>query len=434
MKSVRNYLKWGMNLQFPRSAAAAGLKACWFFVCTFSLLVPLGAAPDENQNQEGNLDAISDQKPSWKFQAGLSTTVVHDDNIFILPEDEKGDWYAQIAPMFFIGKGNFRSELKAFAPIPRFLIGTREDELPWKNFFYAGYTPEFVVFSKYHDEDAVNHDFRLAGRRESVLWSCRGQFHFQHELIPNIDVGRRIKQTFYTAEGSAVYQITGKLAGGLGILGKRTEYSGGHDSTDGRASAYIDYQVAPKTLMGLRVSGGYLDTTSGYDQTYEQALLQIKFQPGGKLSFAGQFGGELRQYDSDLDDRTHFVFDVSSNYQATDGLLVTLDVNRKTTASAEYSDENIVATTYAASIRQRLLLRYYLKLTGGFVRNEYENSQIAVALERRDDYSFYRASLAREFTRHGTIELFYEHRENDSSLSAFKFAGNLAGLSAAFLF
>ncbi|MFT3867086.1 MAG: hypothetical protein QM715_01185 [Nibricoccus sp.] len=336
--------------------------------------------------------------------------------------------------MLFFGRGNFRGELDAFAAAPHFLRETGDEGLPWKNFIYAGYMPEFVVFSKYHDEDAINHDFRLAGRREGGLWNCRGELHFQNESVPNIDVGRRIKQTFYTADGSAAYQMTGKVSGGVRILGKRAEYSGGHDSTDGRLSGYLDYQIASKTLIGIQASGGYLDTTNGSGQTYEQAVLQIKYLPGGKLSFAGQVGGELRQYSGDLEDRTHFIFDVNSSYQATDGLLVTIDVNRTTTASAEYAGENIVGTIYTASIRQRLLQRYYLKLSGGYVQNEYENNQPAVAVERQDDYYYYRASLAREVTRHGTIEIFYEHRENDSSLSTFNFTSNLAGISAAFLF
>ena len=46
------------------------------------------------------------------------------------------------------------------------------------------------------------------------------------------------------------------------------------------------------------------------------------------MSFDGKIGEELRQYDSGIADRSHFVFDLSGNYQATEGLLIAIDVNR----------------------------------------------------------------------------------------------------------
>ncbi|HTQ31252.1 MAG TPA: hypothetical protein VMI53_08580, partial [Opitutaceae bacterium] len=329
----------------PRSRPPFRADVLLLVLCLLTAAVPVRAeAPGpEAQNPPPPNPAASagggteEEVPPWKFEARLSASLNYDDNLFIRPADTKGDLYGQIAPTLAVGMGDFRSELASFAPIPHFLAQTGEEELPRQDFAYASYTPDLLLFSKYHSQDTVNHDARLAARQENDLWNFQGQFHFQHETQPNIDVGRRITQTDYTADANAAYVISGKLTGGTELYGNRTEYSGGLASTDGRITGYLDYQVAPKTALGVGIAGGYLDVASGANQAYEQSLLQIKYAPTEKLSFAGQAGAEYRQYDSSLGNRTHFIFDASGSYQATDSTLFTLTDKRETLASAEYS-------------------------------------------------------------------------------------------------
>ncbi len=103
---------------------------------------------------------------------------------------------------------------------------------------------------------------------------------------------------------------------------------------------------------------------------------------------------------------------MSGSYDPTDSTELTLRANRDTSASAEYSGEDIVETVYQASIRQRFLQRLYLSVAGGFAHDNYENNEPGITVGRRDDYYFYRTSLSCDVTRHGTIQLSYEHREN----------------------
>lgn len=411
----------------------SGYKSVFTLVFV-ALAFPLDVARSETVQDGMEADAVEPKESqSWKLEAGLLVGVVHDDNLFIQPTDEEADTYVLAAPILGVGQGNFRGELVSFAPIPHFLVHTGEEELPRKNFSYLSYSPEFLRFSHFREENVINHDARLALRREAELWNAQGQVHFQRKTAPNIDVGRRLTQTHYTMEANAGREISAKVNGGAEAYANRSEYAGGHDSMEGRAGGFVDYQITAKMEVGTQLTVGYLDVASGSDQTYEQALLKLEFAPGGKLSFAGRAGGELRQYNS-IGDRVHFVFDVSGRYQATEGTLATLVVNRKTSASAEYSGENIVSTTYKAGLSQRLLRRFYLSLTGGFVNNQYENNHLASSITRRDDYYYGRGSLACDVTRHGTIEVFYESRQNDSSFESFEFTENLFGASVAILF
>jgi hypothetical protein len=82
--------------------------------------------------------------------------------------------------------------------------------------------------------------------------------------------------------------------------------------------------------------------------------------------------------------------------------------------------------------------RIYVSLSGGFVRNQYEHNAPAAPTSagfgRRDDFTFVRAGSSFDFTRRGTVELSYEHRDNDSTLRNFDFQQNLVSLAASFLF
>lgn len=418
-------------------------RACWLVSFLLIWAVPIYAASAESDAIQAaqpadqpvvSGEATVDKEHDWKFVALLATSLTYDDNIFIQPTHKKADLYADIAPSFAFGVGNFRDALTSFAAIPHFLVRTGEEDMPWKNFAYASYTPDGILFSKFHGEDHLNHDARLAVQQERDLWTVKADLHFQTESEPNIDVGSRINQTDYTADFNAAYALTGKITGGSELYGDHSDYSGGLSSTDGRITGYLDYQIAPKTSVGIAAAGGYLDVAQGANQPYEQALIQIKFLPTAKLSFTGRAGEELRQFESRVRDRSQVVFDVSGSFDPTDSTELTLRANRDTIASAEFAGEDIVESVYQASIRQRFLQRLYLSVAGGFAHDNYENNEPDITVGRRDDYYFYRTSLSCDVTRHGTIQLSYEHRENNSSFAAFRFAENLFGVAASFLF
>jgi hypothetical protein len=379
-------------------------------------------------------EATTDKEQTWKFATLLSSSATYDDNIFIQPTDKKKDFYVDIDPTFAFGVGNFRDAVAAFADIPHFLVRTGEEDLPWKNFAYISYTPDGIIFSKYHKEDHLNNDVRLAAQQERDLWTVKGELHFQTESEPVIDVGRRINQTDYIADFNAAYALTGKLTGGSELYGDHSDYSGGLSSTDGRVTGYLDYQIAPKTALGVAAAAGYLDVAQGASQPYEQALLQVKYLPTDKLSFNAEAGDEYRQFQSRLPNRSQLVFKASGSYDPTDSTELTLSANRDTIASAEYAGEDILESVYQASIRQRFLQRLYLSVAGGLAHDSYENNEPIVTVARHDDYYFYQPSLSCDVTQHGTVQLSYEHRENSSSLAAFKFTENLYSVAASFLF
>ena len=385
--------------------------------------------PTTTTNRLGN-----DNETEWRFVSNLALQATYDDNISIRPTNEVDDYLFHVAPTFAYGIGNFRTAIAPYAPIPHFIARTGEEDLPRKEYAFASYTPAAVFFRDHDDENAVNHDVRVAGRREREYWNSQGELRFQRVTDADIDYGGRLLQTYYTASAAGERYLTGKIFGGLGVRGYRAEYVGGHASTDYRGSVYFDYQIAPKTRIGVGGNVGYLIAGSGANQNYQQPFVRVIYQPTAKLWFNAQAGEEFRQYDSTIEDRERFVFSVASNYEASDSTVFNLSARRETQSSAQFAGENIVATLYQAGVRQRFLHRIYLSLLGGFARNQYERNEPVAFTDRRDDFTYYRATSSLDITRRGTLELSYEHRENDSTLQNFDFNQNLVSLRASFLF
>jgi hypothetical protein len=376
-----------------------------------------------------------DDETAWRFVGNLALQATYDDNISIRPTNEIDDYIFHVAPTLAFGIGNFRTVLAPYAAIPHFIARTGEEDLPRREYAFGSYTPHAVFFDEYDDENAVNHDVRFAARQERVNWNAHGELRFQRVTDADLDFGRRLRQTYYTANAAGERALTGKVFGGLGARAYRAEYAGGYSSTDFRGNGYFDYQIAPKTRIGAGLVAGYLMVGSGADQTYQQPFVHVVYQPTAKLWFDAQVGEEFRQYDSDIDDRSRVVFGLNSTYEAADATTFNLSGRRETQSSAQYSGENIVASLFQAGVRQRFIQRIYVTLLGGFVRNQYENNAPTTLLEtRRDDFTFYRAITSMDVTRRGTLELSYEHRDNASTLPNFDFDQNLVSLRASILF
>jgi hypothetical protein len=395
---------------------------------------PANAAPaTSSASINGNNN--NGQDSDWRFVGRLALQGTYDDNISIRPTHAIDDYVVHVAPSLAFGIGNFRTAVAPYAAIPHLIARTGEEDLPRFDYAFVSYTPDAVFFIDHSGENDVNHDLRLAARHERDNWNAHGELRFQRITDADIDFGRRLRQTYYTANAAGERALSGKTFGGLGVRAYRAEYSGGLSSTDLRGNAILDYQIAPKTRIGLGAAAGYLWVGSGADQTYQQPFAQLTYQPTAKVSFRAQAGEEFRQYDSSEPDRSRFVFALNGNYEASDATSFNLEARRDTLSSAQYAGENIVASFYQAGVRQRLLQRLYVSLSGGFVRNQYErNVPTAAALGRRDDFGFVRAGSSIDFTRRGTLELSYEHRDNSSTLHTFDFQQNLVSVAASFLF
>jgi len=378
----------------------------------------------------------------WRFVPQLTVIGTYDDNLFITPTNKVSDTYLQVAPALAVGLGDFRSQVSPFAPIPHMLAQTGEEDITRSNFLYFNYTPDFEEFFHQHREDTVNQDARFAGQEEGERWKLQGSFHYQDVTDPNIYLGGRDKQVYINTNVDGSYELTGKLTAGLHLEGDRSDITGGYSQQQGIVTGYLDFQATEKTSLGLGLAAGELQVASDPDQVYLQTLLRYRYQATEKIWLTGNVGADFRELRQGGGDRTSLIFDLNAEYAATESTTVTLTARRATVGAIEYRGVDIWESIYQAAIRQRIGNGFIATGSVGMVWDDYRPFASDVVLldemkmvpPRTDKFYFYKVALGHDLTRHGTVQVAFEHREDASTIEQYSFTDNLLSLNLSFLF
>lgn len=379
---------------------------------------------------------------AWRFVPQLTVIGTYDDNLFITPTHKVSDTYLQVAPALAVGLGDFRGQVSPFAPIPHLLAETGEEDLTRSNFLYFNYTPDFEEFFHQHHEDTVNQDARFAGQEDGERWKLLGSFHYQDVTDPNIYLGGRDKQVYINANVDGSYELTGKLTTGLHLEGDRSDITGGYSQQQGIATGYLDFQATEKTALGLGLSVGDLEVAADPDQTYLQTLLRYRYQATEKIWLTGNVGADFRQLGQGGGDRTTLVFDLNAEYAARESTTFTLTARRATEGAVEYRGVDVWESIYQAAVRQRIGNGFTATGGAGVVWDDYRPfardvvllDETTLAPPRTDKYYFYKVALGHDLTRHGTVQVAFEHREDSSTVEQYSFTDNLLSLNLSFLF
>lgn len=370
----------------------------------------------------------------WHVLGGGSALFTYDDNPFIAPYDRTPDSYWQLAPTIAAGLGDFAPEVLPYADIPHFLVQTDTSDVPDRNLIFLRYTPDFEWWDRFHQNDTVNEDVQAEARMVTERLDLAANLRVQSVTSPDIDVGNRLRQSYGTADVTAQYALTGRTDVGAELVDNRSTYQGGLASNEADGRVFADYAIAPKTAVGIGLSYGGLTVSGGPSQRYWQPVVRWSYTPTDKLAFTGDAGVEYRSFEGTRGRSSDGIFNLTGRYDATDSTEFTLTGQRHTTASALYATADIDETVVQAQVRQRLVHELYATLSGGLARDAYYASVAGAAYGRVDNYGFWRLGAAHDLTRHGTVEVSYEHRNNDSTIAAFGFVENLAEAEASFLF
>src|SRR6266581_3502699 len=199
---------------------------------------------------------------------------------------------------------------------------------------------------------------------------------------------------------------------------------------------FVNYRYSEKIVIGVGSTGGvdFVDNPNP-DQTFEQANVRASYQATGKIAFNFSGGVEFRQFENNS--RSEYispVFELSATYQPFDGTSVTLAGSRRTFNSGVLAGQDFAGTTITASLRQRLLQRFYVGVSGGYQNSDYFSTVSGVAANRQDNYYFIEPTLDFSITRFWTVGGYYLHRRNDSSFQSFSFDDNQVGIRTGLTF
>jgi hypothetical protein len=367
------------------------------------------------------LEPALDELPRWRLHLGFDTSVTYDDNIFIQHTLRQSDVYFGATPIIATGWGTFLADPTTITGMPsRFPQVADREALG--NAFYFRYAPTAVFFADHSDQNALNEDVRVAGRWSSGKLTVEAEGRFQTANETNIDVGNRINSETTAGILNLNYQVAPKSSLDSRFSLEHDSYQGGLNSTDTSFSSFLNYQALPKTTVGVGFGVGYTTVENGQDQYYEQGLVHLHYAPTPKTSLDLTGGAEVRQI-QDGPNRTTPVFDFEAGYAALESTTIRLKVSRQTDTSALFQEQDIEETTIEASIRQRIIQKLYLTLSGGVQRDDYVDAG-AVA-NRTDTFSYFGIDSSLEVTKWLSMKAGYHFQNDDSTLAEFGFHRNL---------
>ena len=354
----------------------------------------------------------------WRIAPHIQAKITYDDNIFIQPSHERGDFIFTLAPGITFGYWELEEG---------------RDYFQWKdagslierargNFLIADYTAFLLGFARTSSENTVDHDGRVAFRWELAKLTLGATLDAGSKTEADPDVGERVRVRSLAINITSRYQVSDKTLLGLALSNTINDPDGFIQTTEWRAEGFAQYAITPLLQLGLGLAGGRLDVAEGSDQVFEQIRARAEYSLTDKL--AAQFSGgvEFRQFDASTSERTSPVFALGIDWRPAAATEVTLKAFRQVGASALNVDENFTTTGFEASFRRALRGGLQFSLAGGYHVASYTFA--GGGETRTDHYVFVRPGLFYRFTDRLQVGLTYQYRRNESNLQRFGFSNN----------
>jgi Putative beta-barrel porin 2 len=368
--------------------------------------------------------AVSPEYRRLHYELKLDLRGVYDDNIGLSSVNPISDYYFRIDPAIKVGFGDT----------------TSADA----NFLRFEYDPDIVLFLDHSNlntfQNVIHFDGRVAFSRLTLSVSELAQLLNGSDVnqatssgtfvnAVNLDVRGQPRVNMFDTQLSAAYQLASKTSLSLGMESSIADYSGFVSSHAIWGNVFVNYTYSPKLTIGLGGVGGreFVDQPTP-DQTFEQGNVRIAYEITGKLLANVSAGVEFRQFDSGRSDYISPVFAGTLSYTPFDGTEFSLIGSRSTTSSASLVGQDFTSTQLVASVRQRLLDRFFVSLTGGYQNLHYIGAVGGIGATRDDDYYFIQPAVDVRITRFWYAGGYYLHRQNNSSASFFGFVENQSGL------
>jgi uncharacterized protein (PEP-CTERM system associated) len=365
---------------------------------------------------------ISDNPRRFHYELKLDVRGVYDDNINLSPSAAMSDYYIRIEPSVTVGFGDI----------------TQRSE----NFLRASYFPHVLLFLDNDNLNTVEHLFVLDAQYRlsrltfvlseeiALLESSElSNFGTQGSVIPqvNLDISGRSRVNTFHTRLNGNYDLTGKTA---------VTFSGEHLLSDPENNIQsqtiegtlgVSWQYSQKIVLGIHGLGGLTDVENASNsQTFEQLNVTASYNATGKITANGSVGVEVRQFE-DRGENITPVFQLGLTYAPFDGTSITGNASRRIFASGTLANQDFESTMLQVSVRQRLIDRFTLLLSGGFQNQTYFSTIEGLAAGREDNYYFIAPAIDVRITNYWSAGVFYQHRQNSSSFDAFGFKNDQFG-------
>ncbi len=302
--------------------------------------------------------------------------------------------------------------------------------------WFVDYTPRLVFYDIKQFRDTVNHQVDLQGNAQNGDWDLKAGNTFANNDTSLVETGQQTKQTLNSTQLSAAYPLTPQLLLDLGVNQALRWTSSFNNTYSWSTLNTLRYRFRPQFDVGLSLGLGYDMVDPGSDMLNERVMGSMRgaFGPTSKFNYSLSGGVEIRQFlDTDAETTISPIVDVGVSYELTSTTLLSLHATQQV-SPAYFNDQFTKATTFEATITQRLLGRLNLSVTGGYRLADFHSTVDSSRKVREADYEFVRVGLSSRFLRRGSATIYAQWSKNDSTLQALSFSSNQYGLQLSYGF
>lgn len=352
-----------------------------------------------------------DTKKRWTLT--VEARAIYDDNIFLSrPGKEEEDFVFLFTPTISYRRGD---------------TATKRD-----SFLLASYTASASFFSDHSDENSVDHSLRFDAQKRLGKLALGVDGKYQRLSGATVELSDRVDRDEAGARLRLRYDLSGKTS---------VEASGAWNTVRYRESALEDYdEWVAETFVGYQFSGltrvavggavGSMDVEKRARQDFTRALVKVTTEPTGKVTLDAKAGMEWR--DTAAGSQNTPVYNVSAEYRPTGRTAVSGSLYREVTASGSVEGENVTRTGASVKVQQKLGHSLTASVEAGYEELKYDATEAGAPGSRREDeYFFIRPSLRYELREGRRFELYYSHREDNSSVNLYDFDADQIGLAFA---
>jgi hypothetical protein len=353
-------------------------------------------------------------KKRWTLT--VEARAIYDDNIFLArPGTEQNDFVFLVTPILTYRRGDTLAK--------------------YDSYFTASYSASGSLFSDHSEENSVDHSFRFDGQKRFGKFAIGLEGKYQRLSGATVELSDRVDRDEAGARVRMRYDLSSKTSVEASGGWSTVRYREGalEDYDEWVADTYVGYQVTGRTRIAAGGAVGSLDVQGRERQEFTRALVKVTTEATGKLTLDAKGGMEWR--DTGAGSQTTPVFNVAAEYRPTGRTSVAGSVYREVSASGSITGENVTRTGASVKVQQKLGRALTAGVEAGFERLKYETSEAgAVTSGREDEYFFIRPSLRYELKEGRRLELYYSHREDNSSVNLYDFDADQVGLAFAYDF
>ncbi len=364
-----------------------------------------GSAPPVEIDGKAAAEA---QRRLWRIRPKAGASMVYDDNIFITNTNRVADVIWSVTAGFAFEMGDYR-DLK-------------------ENFLIAEWYGTGYFYTDNPQQNAFNQAAALLGQYRWNKLTGKIESRYQYLTGPDREVGAFTDRQLFVNAIRFDYDYSDKTTFDAEFLQNTQIFQSYLNQYDYRLKAGGDYRILPKVKLGAEGVAGILDVANGPLQYYQQLRARLRYEATGKLTFKVSGGIEFREFQGWNEIKIQPVFSLGLEYRPFDGTLVSLTGYRDVIGSNSLQGQNYTATGVQLSLQQRFLQKFYAGIAVGYENDTYFATESNVTADRVDNYIFIRPSLSYNLLDWAKTGIFYEYRNNDSTVSSSTFYDNRVGV------